>query len=272
MEADAIPFAKTWVTSADLARLYLNIRWKAVRRRITTLQWKEFYEKPRSMPLWAEPCTLENGYYIDIRSAYWTILRAVGWNVDYMPNKWLKVSDDLTVNDFPFEQNKMARNCLVSLAADGSRAMRLWTGTGIEYKKGGNPIVNKMLYAFVADVLNGVASECIASGAVYSFTDGFICPDDRVEEIDNIITSWGLSAGIKHRGPTEIKGVGAYKIGDASTRKFHRQHTNSIHKVNPVAAEWLKPRLKHFSDKYRATEPFEEWRYVQRASRKTLRG
>jgi hypothetical protein len=268
LNKNAVPFAGTWVTSADLARTYLNIKFKNQKRRITTLQWKEFYEKPRSMPLSAYPVQFEMGHYIDIRSAYWTILRAVGWNVDYMPNKWLSVKDDITVNDFPFSQDKMARNCLVSLAADGSRKMMCWTGNEIIFRKAGNGLVNKMLYSLVCDVLNGVADECLRAGAVYSFTDGFICPDNRVGEVEAVIASWGLSSSFKYSGDCEVKGSGAYRFGTYRTKKFDRQSGHAFHKVNPIYPTWLKKRFKHFSDKYGAIVPFSEPDYIRRLNRK----
>lgn len=269
LKRKAIPFAGTWVTSADLARLYLNLKFKGKKRRITTIQWKDFYEhNKRSMPLSVYPQTYENGYYVDIRSAYWSILRAVGWDVDYMPGQWLKVKDDITVNDFPFPHDKMARNCLVSLAADGSKQMRVWTGTEMHFRKGGNGLVNKMLYCFVADILNNIAYECIRAGACYSFTDGFICDHKDVNTIEEIISSWGLASSIKYTGECEVKGVGAYKFGSFKTRKFDIQQGHSIHKIAPNNLVWLKKRFRHFAEKYKATEPFNEAEYVQRISRR----
>lgn len=269
LKRKALPFADTWVTSADLARLYLNLKFKGVKRRITTIQWKDFYEyNRRSMPLSAYPAKLEMGHYIDIRSAYWSILRAVGWDVDYMPGQWLKVKDDITVNDFPFSEDKMARNCLVSLAADGSRLMRIWDGEKMTSRKGGNGLVNKMLYCFVSDVLNGIADECLRAGAIYSFTDGFIVPDNKAGEIEQIIASWGLSSSFKHSGACEVKGAGAYKFDDFRTRKFDIQTGHSIHKVNPQYAAWLKKRFHHFARKYAITQPFDEVAYVARVTRK----
>lgn len=268
LKHDAIAFAGTWVTSADIARLYLNEKYKKTKRRITTLQWKDFYETYRSMPLVASPAQFENAYYIDVRSAYWTILRAVGWDVDYMPGQWLKVKDRLTVNDFPFANVKMARNCLVSLAADGSRMMKVWDGGKLSFRRGGNGLVNKMLWAFVTDCLNNVAYECAQAGAVYSFTDGFIVPESQVGEVENVIASWGLSSSIKHNGPCEIKGAGAYKFPDIATRKFTKQGVRSIHKIHPVFPEWMKARFKHFSDRNRALEPFDHAIYESHLNRK----
>lgn len=267
LKKDAIAFAGTFVTPSDLARLYLSIKYKGVKRRITTIQWKDFYETPRSMPLSAYPVSLANGYYVDIRSAYWTILRAVGWDVDYHPNGWLKVKSPLTVNDFPFPAIKMARNCLVSLAADGSRMMRCWDGEKMYFRKGGNSLVNKMLWCLVCDVLNNVAHEALQAGAVYSFTDGFIVPSSEVETVENVIASWGLASSVKAFGRTEVKGAGAYRIGDFTTRKFNKQSGHSIHKVHSRALDWLKPRFKHFADKHHATGPFDLRLYEDRVKR-----
>lgn len=267
MENKAIEFAGTYVTPSDLARMYLNIKYKGVKRRITSYQWNDFYKVHRSTPLYVMPCEMENGYYIDIRSAYWSILRAVGWDVDYCPERWLKVKDNLTVNDFPFPSLKMARNCLVSLAADGTRVMKLWDGTGIRYQKGGNSLVNKMLYAFVCDVLNTVASECIEAGAVYAFTDGFICSDRHIEEISAIIQSWGFASSIKHQGHCFVSGAGAYCFPDYTTNKFRRQTLRPVSKLAPVSRDWLKKRFKHFADKYTITEEFDVSKYEARKER-----
>lgn len=255
---DAIPFGDTWVTSADLARIYLNLKYKGVKRRITTPQWKDFYETNRYPPLAALPLSLENAYYVDIRSAYWTILRAVGWDVDYMPDHWLKVKDRCTVNDFPFPQIKMARNCLVSLAADGSRQIRCWDGQKMYFRRGGNALVNKMLWSLVCDVLNNVAYECLQVGAVYSFTDGFIVPEESIHDVEEVISSWGFGTSIKASGVTEIKGAGAYRIGNFITRKFKKQSGTRISKIRPRCLDWLKPRFAFFA---RRNQAVGEWDY-----------
>jgi hypothetical protein len=268
MEKSAIEFADTYVSPSDLARLYLNIKFKGVKRRITTAQWKAFYETKRSTPLYVSPCQLDNAVYIDIRSAYWSILRAVGWDVDYMPEKWLRVVNPLTVNDFPFASQKMARNCLVSLAADGTRVMQIWDGAGVRYQKGGNPLVNKMLWAFVCDTLNTIAYEVVQAGAVYAFTDGFIIHSDHADHAAEIIASWGLTSSIKHSGPCYVSGAGAYSFPDYTTTKFRRQAMRPVSKIAPVSVDWLKSRFKHFSDKHDATSEFDVLKYQERLSRK----
>lgn len=239
---DAFDYGAGWVTPTDISRDYLHSKYGKQRRRIGTMQYQNFYGERRHAPLAAEPMHLEYAYYVDIKSAYWTILKAIGWDVDYMPNKWIRVLSDM--NDFPFPDIKMARNCLVSVAADGATRLRIWTGEELSFKKAGNPLVNKMLWSIVMDVLNGVAYEAIQAGAIYSYTDGFIVSHDRLEAVQNVIRSWGFVDGIKAEGETDVQGAGAYKIGTFQTKKYGIGKPRPIYKIKEdVNTRWLKPRF-----------------------------
>lgn len=261
---DAVPFANTWVSPADLARLYLTIKWGGKKRRINTAQWQNFYKTSRSMPLWADPVYMDMAYYVDIKSAYWSILRAVGWDLQYTPGKVLSINDPITVNDFPFDNLKMARNCLVSISSDGSKNFRFWDGEHIVIRKGGNKLVNRMLYCFVADVLNGVAFDAVRAGAVYSFTDGFIVPHHKMDAVTTAIDAWGLPWGLKQTGECEISGPGAYKFPKYITRKFNIQRPHTFHKINPVHVDWLRDRFSRAARYNRILEPFDVERYEGR--------
>lgn len=212
LKENAISFAGTYVSPADLARIYIGVKYGDKKRRICTAQWKNFYESYRQMPLYGYPVHLENAYYVDIRSAYWSILTAVGWDVQYTPGRVLSMKDPITCYDFPFAHIKMARNCLISIGAEKDRMIKFWTGERLEYRKGGNNFINRMLWCLVADVLNGVADDCIKHGAVYAYTDGFIVPGDRVRSIEAVIESWGLPVTIKAFGECDITGPGSYSF------------------------------------------------------------
>lgn len=264
LSGDAVPFAGTWVSPADLARLYLQIKWGGKKRRINTAQWKNFYETNRSMPLWAKPVYMDIAHYIDIRSAYWSILRAVGWDLQYTPGKVLSINDPITVNDFPFPHIKMARNCLISISADGSKRLRYWDGERIIIRKSGNGLVNRMLWAFVCDVLNGVAADVYRAGAVYGFTDGYIVPDNRTSAVLEAIEAWGLPTSIKHSGECEVRGPGAYKFPGWVSGKFKRNREHSFHKINPVYVDWLRDRFSRAAHYNRINEDFDVARYEKR--------
>lgn len=243
-------------TPTDLARSYLQVKYGGQKRRITSKQWQEFYNVRRSAPVFAKPQTIESAVYVDLQSAYWSILSACGWDADYMPGCWLKKKTG--VLDFPFAGVKMARNCLVSVAANETGAMRVWTGQSIIVKRTGNALVNRMLWSLVMDVLNGVASECIEAGAAYCYTDGFICESSLAQTLMSIIGSWGLSGAIKHRGEAHIKGAGSYRIGEKRTVKYHLQRERAFDRVDRgVNVPFLKPRFKFFADN---ASNFSEWR------------
>jgi len=262
---DAVSFAHTMVSPADLARLYLQVKYGKKKRRITTAQWQNFYKTARSMPIWAMPVYLDHAYYLDLRSAYWSILRAVGWGVDYTPGQILSIKDPITVNDFPFPHNKMARNCLVSIAANGSRVMQFWDGSKIIYRKAGNGLVNRMLWCLVCDILNGIAWDAVGAGAVYAFTDGYIVPATRLAQVTEAIEAWGLPLAIKAEGECDISGPGAYSFsGGPTTKKYAKQRQHVLKKVNPVAVSFLRKKIAWAAKYNRVLEPFSEGRYEQR--------
>lgn len=245
---DSFNYGGGAVTPTDISRDYLETKFGKDKRRIGTMQYRNFYDHRRNAPLLAIPQEIDHAYYVDIRGAYWSILQAVGWNVDYMPDKWLRVLSDCS--DFPFPDIKMARNCLVSIAADGSSTMRIWTGNELIFRKAGNKFVNRMLWTIVCDVLNSVAYECIEAGAAYCFTDGFIVPANRRAAVEDVIASWGLTSGIKAQGQTIIKGAGAYKVGEVVTKKYDIGKPRSIRKIaEMVNRDWLKKRFAKFANR-----------------------
>ena len=87
---------------------------------------KELYRSPRIkhdqaelikgqfMPLFVKPTVFDFGYYIDIKSAWWSIMSMCGWSVDYWPGKW--IFPGRPPKDFPFPLEKLARSALVSVA------------------------------------------------------------------------------------------------------------------------------------------------------------
>src|SRR6056297_1030449 len=81
-------------TSSQVARAYLKYKLGDDYRRIRTVQYKYFVNNRKSQPLYASPCHLKSAVYIDIKAAYWTIIRVLGLTVDYMPQKWLAYGVD----------------------------------------------------------------------------------------------------------------------------------------------------------------------------------
>lgn len=233
-----------WVTPGDRARDYLRVAgFTKKRRRVTTQQYHSLFDERRSHPLYAVPCKLENAYYIDIKSAYWTILQVIGWDVDYNPGKWLGVGRD--VKDFPFAQDKPARNSLISVGLPG--LLRVWDGSRLSFARRSNPFINGALWAATHDILHGIALDAVRAGALYVHTDGYIVGADKVEMVLQAIEAWGVPVGIKESGASEIRGAGDYDIG---TRKSQlRRHARPAYFSNLVSHnhEWLRGKFSRWA-------------------------
>ena len=205
----------------------------------------------RPAPVYALPCQFEEGYYIDIIGAYWSLMNITGWNVDYWPGKWL--SPGRPPADFPFPENKIARNCLVS--AGKSRPMIRY----IPDKKPdpfddkllpGNPLANSGLIRLITDVLNAIAGQAVDLGAVYINNDGYIVRSHKAAaDICQLIYDYGLIPQIKGEGPGGVKSVGAYRVGPMKSAPYairgEVKPADSIHR--PRYVRWLRDRLSYFA-------------------------
>lgn len=244
-------------TPADLARHYLAVKFPRVdkngkqsKRSVLRCRAEQYQAFKRGIahPLYADPCRLDMAAYVDIQSAYWSILKVVGWNVEYMPptptkNGLLGVGASML--DFPFAGNKLARNCLVSVGI--GKGMRIYHKGKFTVKNIGNPYQNRGLWHLEQDVLNSIAWECVQAGAVYVNTDGYIFPHERLEEGLQIIQSWGLPYRIKHVGAARVFGTGAYDIGS----HVHKSKALSRYRFSSMRpsydAAWLKRKFSFFA-------------------------
>ncbi len=187
-----------WASPAELARIYVQTKYPK-RKRVTTDQYHEIM-KPRSQPLLAIPGTYGDCVYLDLKSAYWSILKVIGWDVEYFPNRWLGVRSD--VSDFPFQEHKLARNSMVSIGLAGKA--NYWTGDKLISIRKGNGLVNMALWSAVQDTLNGIALDMEKAGAVYINTDGYIFRRENIEVAFEVAQSWGLELGIKEEGAADV--------------------------------------------------------------------
>lgn len=231
-------------TPSDVARDYLAEKYGGKRRRVTTKQYHAIMEK-RHHPLFAVAGRYDDALYVDIKAAYWSIVRIVGWDVDYNPNRWLGQGESM--EDFPYAEHKLARNCLVTAGIYANQ--KIWNA---EKKKlitvrRGNALTNYCLWALVQDVLNAVAFEAIGAGAVYCHTDGFIVERRNLTDLMSVIAEWGLTPGIKYEGPAEVYSAGAYSIGPKLNRR-KMFVTRTMHSITYYAdIDWLKPRFRRFA-------------------------
>lgn len=230
------------VTPTDLARAYLKYKFGATyRKRCTTSQYKSCIGVHHQAPLYANPSRLDSAVYLDVKSAYWQILFTGGWNIEYNPQKWIGWGSPL--NDFPYPDIKMARNALVSVSLAGS--MRVWQDGQLKVWKRGNQYVNLIMWAYVQDVLNGIAWDMVhMAKAVYVNTDGYIVADEYLEHAYAVADLWGIHITPRHTGAAVVRGAGDYDIGTRLSGYRARLGHYPIDKINPHGGEWLR-------DKYR---------------------
>lgn len=262
-------------TFGDIARAYLIVKygcdghWKP---RYTSAQW-EYFNNWYSVPLLSVPCTYQQGYYIDIRSAWWQIACVVGWDTDYLPSS--KRPRFLTMGqspiDLPYSEIKPLRSSIISMVRPSK--IRIWQCplcqegikcepiNDIKHPYGStliqnrwNNFYNPALWSVVSDVLNGVASDCIQSGCiVYANNDGFIAHDKKsCAKLITILDSWGLSYSIKGSGAGWVSGVGSYRVG--KMRSKNRVRANDLVKVNPIPhLYWLRNKFFSMAEHRRKT-------------------
>lgn len=221
-------------TPPQVARAYLDCKFpKQLRAKGTQL---DFWKPRRSQPIYTEPGRYrEDMVYLDIVSAYWTILQAIGWDVDYYPGMLGRREG---VSDFPYPGNKIARNSLITLGLPS------W---GFMYKDGQvinvphSWRVNIGLWTAVQDILHGIADDMIKrAGAVYVNTDGYIIPVAAINTAYRIAEDWQIPLREKYRGRVTVYGAGAYSIGTKVCSRTSRL-SPSIQAVFPQH----KAKLRH---------------------------
>lgn len=236
-------------TPSAIARDYLRITYG--KRPLATKRQIEMNVAQLPPPNVAHPGRFAHGFYIDIVSCYWSIMQVVGWDVDYMPGKWLAGGRPPT--DYPFPEHKVGRNCLHSactLHGIPRYDPRKLPGDPYDEVTAGNSLSNAQLPRLTYDVLNSIGYQCIKAGAIYMNNDGIIAPTPKIAATcEGIITDWGLRWAVKAQGSGEVKAAGTYRVGMEETLTFrHRQDTHPIELVYPLYyIDWLQREFAFFA-------------------------
>lgn len=241
----SMKFDNHYLTPSEIARIYLGYKFMDRNKRMRASQADSIW-KHRHAPLFAVSGHWGDCGYIDIASAYFSIMSIVGWDIDYNPFHWLRLGR--SIDDFPYKTNKLARNCLLSNSLP--TVLSVWTGNFYFRKFAYNANLNLVLWAFVQDVLNGIACDMRKLGAYYIHTDGYIVDWNKHRQAMEIIESWGLRSTIKHRGDTVIHGIGSYEIGDYKTKRLTGRAGGSTDNIDYNEWRWLRERLYKASSVY----------------------
>lgn len=230
-------------TVSSVTRDFVSIAYGADLPRTNNENWQECEKIIREFkPQMALPGVYKDCVMVDLSSAYWEIIRRVGYTVRYNPSKGLGVSDP--INDFPWHHNKMARAMLLVTAMESG----IWWWDGVNrtyFERTFNPLYQPMLTALVYDVLHGVASD-MSELLVYYNIDGGIIRRDHLPIWEEVAASWGLPWKIKAAGYAMVKSVGNYWIGNLKTRT--RGNKNIPHSNLKPRNPWLRERFLAFSE------------------------
>ena len=200
------------------------------------------------MPTFSQVREFDDGSYIDIRRAWFSIALAVGWNCNYSPGQFL--FGGYRPVDFPFADSRDARNALFTLyrpkRRQDDKGIKFVTTTGeTKYfpKKPGE--TNAQINALLNDVLHSIAADAIDCGAVYCATDGYIAPNQNAtDRIAQMIRDWGLPYSIKDNGRGGIDGARAYWIGDKKTaRDGSGRDCDYVGRIH--SRRWLQDRFAY---------------------------
>lgn len=244
---DCLPVGGLLETPTTLARDYLlGSGYKSVPLRGPARAgvWEVINRNP-SFPLYVRPAVFEEGYYLDIHRAFWSIMLVCGWNVSYCPGKWL--AQGTAPRDFPFADSPVARNALVSCALPHD-IVRVDPVAVYKRFQSANPILNTSISALIRDVLHSIAALAVRVGAVYVNMDGYIAPDPgAAERIGQVIRDYGLTYSVKGEGRGLVVGPGLYRVGKTETHGMGRAAPARSATLNHVAevsyGEWLQQRF-----------------------------
>lgn len=189
----------------------------------------------KHMPIYVDPCILHDACYVDIKSAWWKIINAVGWDCEYWPGRWL--GKGTPPADFPLPTNKVARSALVTIGI--SSRLPIWHNNVIHYEKVYNRSENLHLWGIVADLLQSIARIGIDQYmAAYVQTDGYIMPQSNAVPFSNFLKSVGLESHIKWKGDVLIVGAGCYISSNHAT--FRRGRFGKLDNIDrTIDAGWV---------------------------------
>jgi hypothetical protein len=239
LQDTAIPIGDTHHTPSGLARDYLMSVYNKKRRAFLDQKLKIKVE--RSAPLYCANGFYHDMVYADIRATYFTIMRNVGWDVDYCPDEFLLAGR--APLDFPLPEHKIARNCVYS--ASYVQDMEFWTGTAWQTKRNGSPLVNYCLIAYVLDLLHAIAITALGLGAVYIHTDGYVIPRANYDKLRVFCYELGLDLKIEGEGDAHIIAAGSYKVGKKKTKTYGRVAPSDVCSLKQVDIPFLVTETNH---------------------------
>jgi hypothetical protein len=239
------------VTASQLARAYLWVKFGNKRHRMRKSQYGYIVRGRKTHPLYAMPQHIDEAIYVDIKAAYFHILLTLGLNPDYLPHKWL--GRGVTVTDFPYSDQKLTRNMIVSGCLPGHST--IWEKGEIIHRRTSSSTVNLMLWSVVMDVLHTFARDMIKIGAVYVHTDGYILDAKHIGDVDALARKWRIPMGVKYMGECKVIGPSAYTFYGQHEHRTRRKDSRPCSNIAPVPGEWMREAFVEWYD--HSPQPYE---------------
>lgn len=203
-------------------------------------------------PLFVRPSIMEDAVYIDLKCAFPSIYKSIGWNTDYIRGQYWGVGDPL-IYPFPMEW-KAGRSYVVTGARHIQHGRYISKGI-VKTKPYLSQFSNPPLVAGVYDVLG-----CIARFAEYAMqglywnVDGGIMPLKALDIFIPFVESLGLKAAIKYTGRAVVLSSGYWSIGSHETKRMEAGKSSRIHKgdyigIDKEQAEWIYKNFKKIAER-----------------------
>ena len=244
-------YAKDWKGQVDTETAFTRMYVKTLGKRIVRREEYLGYRISRP-PLFVRPAFLDHGVYIDIKSAFPSIYKYLGWKTDYVRCKYWGVGDPL---HYPFPMSwKAGRSYIIS----GSRHVQYgrYVHNGrVEVKRYMSQFSNPPLVAGVYDVLSMIARFSQYSLQCYYWNvDGGIFKAGTEDVLLPFLESIGLEGKVKYEGKTVVLTTGYWKVGTHETVNYSASRPSRIMSgdnipVDKEQAEWIYKQFKKITER-----------------------
>lgn len=203
-------------------------------------------------PLFVRPCIIKDAAYIDIKAAYPSIYKFLGWNTDYIRGKYWGVSDQLV---YPYPMEWKAGRSYVITGARHLQYGRYIDHGAVKVKPYMSQFSNPSLVAGVYDVL-----ACAARFAAYALQAGYWNVDGGIMSMDaarvmvEFLATFGLTAKIKYEGRAVVLASGYWKVGNHETVLYKQDKASNIRQgdyigISKDEAEWIYKNFRSISER-----------------------
>ena len=203
-------------------------------------------------PLYIQPAILEDAIYLDIKQAYPSIYKYLGWMTDYIRGRYWGVGNPMP---YPYPMAWKAGRSYVVTGARHRQFGRYINKGQVMVKPYASQFSNPPLVAGVYDVLSMVARFAqYALKAKYWNVDGGILPAKAEEILIPFLQSIGLEGRVKHRGKAYILSSGYWKIGKHETINYQYNKRSNIQggdyiPVDKEQAEWIYKNFRQITER-----------------------